>query len=208
MSDERFERKLASELRRIQIPSQLREQLLELTQQPVGAPERATSPPRDLQEYQYRTPRRFWVVAVSAAGIFASLCWGWSLVNRSQPPQLVETQRGLSQVESLELTSNAAEGLAELQRLRSLREELELAYQQLEQAESTSLAFEEAEQSRSPKLAIDDELLKAETIFWTAETSLFSGYKTQGVRAQLLYVISEFPESAAAERAKSLLANF
>lgn len=42
----------------------------------------------------------------------------------------------------------------------------------------------------------------------TPETSLFSGYKTDGVRAQLLYVISEFPDSAAAQRAKSLLANF
>ena len=205
MSDERFDQKLASELSRVEIPSQLREQLL---QQPVGAPERATSPPRDLQEHPNRTPRRYWVVAAAAAGIVASLWWGWSLVNRSQPPQLVETQRGTGQVKSPELTSNAAEGLAELQRLRSLREELELAYQQLEQAESTSLAFEEAEQTRRPKLAIDDELLKAETIFWTAETSLFSGYKTDGVRAQLLYVISEFPESAAAQRAKSLLANF
>jgi hypothetical protein len=208
MNDERFEQKLASELSRVEIPSQLREQLLQLAQQPVGAPERAASPPRDLQEHQNRTPRRYWVVAAAAAGIVASLWWGWSLVNRSQPPQLVETQRGTGQVESPELTSNAAEGLAELQRLRSLREELELAYQQLEQAESTSLAFEEAEQTRRPKLAIDDELLKAETIFWTAETSLFSGYKTNGVRAQLLYVISEFPDSAAAQRAKSLLANF
>jgi hypothetical protein len=208
MNDERFEQKLASELRRVEIPSQLREQLLELAQQPVGATERATSPSRDRQEYQNRAPRRYWLIAVTAAGIVASLWWGWSLVNRSQPPQLVETQRGTGQVESPELTSNAAEGLAELQRLRSLREELELAYQQFEQSEASILSFEEAEEARSPKLAIDDELLKAETIFWTAETSLFSGYKTDGVRAQLLYVISEFPESAAAQRAKSLLANF
>jgi len=208
MNNERFEQKLASELNRIEIPPQLREQLLQLVQQPVGAPERATSPPRDLQEHQNRTPRRYWVVAVAAAGIVASLWWGWSLVNRSEPPQLVETQRGPGQVQSPELTSNVVEGLTELQRLRSLREELELAYQQLEQAESKSLVFEETEQARRPRLAMDDELLKAETIFWTAETSLLAGYKTDGVRAQLLYVISEFPESAAARRAKSLLADF
>lgn len=73
MNDERFEQKLASKLRRVEIPSRLRQQLLELAQQPDGAPERATSPPRDLQGYQNRAPRRYWVVAVSAAGIVAGI---------------------------------------------------------------------------------------------------------------------------------------
>lgn len=208
MSDERFEQKLATELRRIEIPPQLQAQLLELSRQPAGELERANSVAPDTRDRKGLRRQRGWILAITTAGIVAALYCGWSLLNSRSPMQLVDTPSSTSSTLQLEPTTKAAETLAELQRLRSLIQELELAYQQLGQAESSILAFEEAQESGGPELTLDEDILKAETIFWTAETSLFSGYKTDGVRAQLLYVISKFPDSAAAQRAKSLLANF
>jgi len=208
MSDERFEQKLATELRRVEIPPQLQAQLLELSRQPTDELERANSVAPDTRDRKGLRRQRGWILAITTAGLLTAFYWGWSLLNSRSPMQLVDTPSSPSATLPSEPTTKAAEALAELQRLRSLRQELELAYQRLEQAESSSLAFEEALESGRPELAVDADTLKAETFFWTAETSLFSGYKTDGVRAQLLYVISEFPDSAAAQRAKSLLADF
>lgn len=208
MSDERFEKKLATELRGIEIPPQLQAQLLELSRPPASELERANSVAPDTRDRKGLHRQRGWILALTTAGVVAALYCGWSLLYSRSPMQLVDTPSSTSSTLQLDPKTKAAEAIAELQQLRSLIQELELAYQQLGQAESSIVAFEETQESDRPELAIDEDLLKAETIFWTAETSLFSGYKTDGVRAQLLYVISEFPDSAAAQRAKSLLANF
>jgi hypothetical protein len=216
MNDEHFDRKLADELRRVAVPTDLHAQLLELSRQPVAGPTPTPQPAvleshcsqhnRGLQ--RKRTwRRRVWSGAAIVAGVAASLWLGWAFLGERRPPELAEQQPVATAVKETREEVAQAEPLAEIERMRGELRELERAYQALEQEE---LAVRFAAEVAEPAMVIslpDAELRKAEAIFWTAETSLFSGLKTEAVREQLKYLINEFPDSSPAKRATALLAD-
>lgn len=215
MNDEHFDQKLADELRRVSIPPDLQAQLLELSRQPVAGPQ---SPPQPAAletdgslhrrgRQRNRTWRtRVWSGAAIVAGVAASLWLGWAFLGERRPPELAEQQPLATTGVEPRADVAQADPLAEIERMRGELQELERAYLALEQEE---LAVRVGGQVAEPVMASllpDAELRKAEAIFWTAETSLFSGLKTEAVREQLKYLINEFPDSNPAKRAIALLA--
>lgn len=217
MNDEHFDQKLAAELRRVSIPPDLQAQLLELSRQPVFGPLECPqstvcetgSSQHHRGPHRNRTWRtRVWSDATIVAGFAASFWLGWALLGGGQPAELAEQQPVATAV--VEAREEVAQGdpLAEIERMRGELRELERAYEALEQEELAAWTRGEVAEPATASTLPDVELRKAEAIFWTAETSLFSGLKTEAVREQLNYLINEFPDSNPAKRATALLADF
>lgn len=215
MNDEHFDRKLADELRRVAVPPDLHAQLLELSRQPVAGPTPTPQPAvlethcsqhnRGLQRKRTGRRRVWSGAAIVAGGV--SLWLGWEFLGERRPAELAEQQLVATAVKETREEVAQADPLAEIERMRGELRELERAYQALEQEElAVRFAAEVAEPAMVSSLP-DAELRKAEAIFWTAETSLFSGLKTEAVREQLKYLINEFPDSSPAKRATALLAD-
>ena len=221
MNQEDFDRKFAADLRRVAIPSDLHARLLEIPHQPVADPLAAMPRTRlatDLPQSKRVGRRRIWIGAASVAVVAAILWLGWALPGKRPPKELVgpaplvasrEANREANR-ESLAAAESPreADSREEIERMRGELRALERAYQALEQEELANLGDPRIAE---PQVAIalpDAELRKAEAIFWAAETSLFSGMRTEAVREQLKYLVKEFPDSSPAKRATALLADF
>ena len=147
--------------------------------------------------------------------VVAVILWlGWALPGKRPPKALVGPAPLVASREANRESLAAAESPTEadsreeIERMRGELRALERAYQALEQEELANLGDPRIAE---PQVAIalpDAELRKAEAIFWAAETSLFSGMRTEAVREQLKYLVKEFPDSSPAKRATALLADF
>lgn len=215
MNDEQFDQKLADELRRVTLPPDLHAQLLELSRTPVAGPARNLQPfsLETHRSQQIRGPKRTrswltraWSGTAIAAGVATSIWLGWSLLGERRPTDLTVEQSVATAVEETPDDVAQADPLAEIERMRGKLRELEHAFQSLEQEEVLVRTRGQVAEPVIASLLPDAELRKAEAIFWTAETSLFSGLKTEAVREQLKYLINEFPDSNPAKRASALLA--
>lgn len=211
MNEEQFEQKLAAELQQVTVPRDLQAKLLDLCRLPVDKSEPipiASDVEWRLSDRKFAGWGRAWAAAVLVAGVAASLWLGWSYLELHRTPELAKQKPVGAPINENSQRQTRAEQLAEIEQLRVELRELERAYQELEKEELVGESINQVTERHPLQLGRNGELHKAEAVFWTAETSYFSGLKTDGVREQLLYVISEFPESDSAKRAQALLAEF
>ncbi len=210
MNDQEFDEKLRAALRQVPVPADLDAQLLEFSRSPteLALLNRRAIAAAAKRSGRRKTRRRTSGIAAMAAGAAASIWLGWSLLEQRWATELANRSR----VEVIAGTSDEeqpqVDALAELERMRRELGDLQQAYIALEQEE---LAVRIASQGGEPEIGLSPPSTdwgQAESIYWTAETSLFSGLKTEAVREQLEYLVDEFPDSIAAERAATLLTDF
>lgn len=210
MNDQQFDEKLRAELRQVAVPADLHAQLLELSRSPTEQALLNRRPISAAVELSGRrkTRRRTWGIAAMAAGAAVSIWLGWSLLEQRRATELANQSRAEVIAGTSDEEQPQVDALAELEQMRRELGELQQAYIALEQEE---LAIRIASQGAEPEIGLpppSHDWRQAEAIYWTAETSLFSGLKTNSVREQLEYLVDEFPGSIAAERAATLLADF
>ncbi len=211
MNDESFDRKLTEGLRNVRIPKELHAELLELSRQPCERPGPLPAPDeikRPLRGNMFARGQHLWAKATVLAGIVAGLWLGWSLLRTTRSTEMAKKAMVQAPDWGAVEGQTQLEFAAEIEQMRAELKSLERAYQELEQEELASEASQRIDRGDMPSPMTVAEWGKAEAIFWTAETSVFSGQKTEGVREQLRYLIKEFPDSAPAQRATVLLADF